>query len=154
MPPTAHLWVGREAPIRAGETVTPAEMLGRAKGRGGQIGLILTAIAFVLGMVAGFVAVFLVIWPGSMKLTAPLLCDAGYDTAVVVSDSYSATPGSTSTTFTMYCMNDRGELQDAGALKPALVIAGFFTLLLLLLVSFFAARALVRARRRAATTPP
>lgn len=79
-------------------------------------------LVFAVGMIAAFAAVLTVIWPGSMKLSAPILCPDGFADPLVVRDTYSVQPGETSTTFTMYCLSPRGEVHDAGALKPVMVV--------------------------------
>lgn len=118
------------------------------KSRGLGCALWLALLGGGLGALVAFVAVFTVIWPGSLKLTAPLVCDDGFDTAVVVSDSYSVRPGESSTSFTLYCMNPRGEIQDAGSLLPAAIITGFVLVWALAIGSFVVAlRMFVRRRR-------
>lgn len=91
----------------------------RLKG-GCLIGGFLFGLVMILPLMAGLMG----IWPGVMKLTAPIVCPAGFDDTVVARDTYHTRPGETSTTFTMYCLNDRGEVSDEGVLVPMAIITG------------------------------
>lgn len=86
-------------------------------------GCLVPGVLFGLVMVLPFVAVLAVVWPGVLKLTAPLVCAEGFDDTVVARDTYQVQPGESSTTFTLYCMNDRGEVSDEGSLKPMALVA-------------------------------
>lgn len=87
---------------------------------GAFLRLLVVAIGF--GMLLAVVAVLLVIFPGMMKWTAPIVCPDGYPDPFVVRDTYSVQPGESTTTFTMYCMNDDGLVRDAGWFLPMLLI--------------------------------
>lgn len=90
-----------------------------------QVGCVGRGIGLmILVFVSGILTVILAfaIWPGEMKLTAPLFCDDDKPDAFVVSDTYSAQPGETSTSFTLYCMGPRGEVDDKGLGGPFLVL--------------------------------
>lgn len=117
----------------------------------GCLGAVL-ASTFLVTMVVAAVAALVAIWPGSMRWTSSVLCPSGFDDAFIVRDTYNVRPGETSTTFTMYCMNARGELHDAGSLRPVLLqllAVGAATLVVLApLVLWLRAR--LRRRRRAA----
>lgn len=105
---------------------------GRNARRGCAVGVFLFGLVMIAPLMAGLVG----IWPGVLKLTAPILCDADHDEAVVARDTYHTRPGETSTTFTMYCLNDRGEAVDEGAFKPIAIVfgvlAGLYVLLALI----------------------
>ncbi len=60
------------------------------------------------------------IWPGEVKLVAPLFCSDAQPDAFVVSDTYSTQPGETTTNFTLYCMGPNGDATDKGFLLPFL----------------------------------
>lgn len=108
-------------------------------------------LVFSLGMIAAFGAVLSVIWPGVFELTAPILCPDGFADPLVVRDTYSVQPGETSTTFTMYCLSPRGEVHDAGALKPMLlVMAGLVVICTVvgLIAMMLVGRSAVRRRAR------
>jgi hypothetical protein len=78
------------------------------------------AVAVAVAVIATLVLVG--IWPGVLKLTAPVVCPAGHDEPVVVRDTTQVRPGETNTTVTMYCMNERGEVTDEGILRPARLV--------------------------------
>ena len=87
--------------------------------RGGCLGAIgvLVFVSFLLTVI-----LTVAIWPGEMKLTAPLLCPDDKADAYVVVDSVSPTPGETAYNFTLYCMGPRGDVFDAGSLRPVLLL--------------------------------
>jgi hypothetical protein len=76
------------------------------------LGVIGGILAFSASMLT--IILFFGIWPGEAKLTASLFCPADHPDAFVVTDTYSAQPGETSTTFSLYCMGPRGEVKDVG----------------------------------------
>lgn len=116
-------------------TVNP---VARARGpkKGGCVvsGLLsLGMLLFAASMVTVIVAV--AIWPGEAKLTAPLLCPDDQPDAFVVADTTQVQPGETSTSFTLYCMGERGDTTDLGFAIPfALLTALHLVLIVLLLV--------------------
>lgn len=81
-------------------------------------------LALLLGTLAmvPMSAAFLAIAPGVMTWTAPVLCDSNYSDAFAVSDQYNVRPGETSWTFELTCINDRGEADVVGFLRPMLVV--------------------------------
>jgi len=84
------------------------------------LSVILGILAFAASMTT--IILFFAIWPGEAKLTAPLFCPDDKPDAFVVTDTYSAQPGETSTTFTLYCMGARGDVDDVGVGRPFLVL--------------------------------
>lgn len=105
------------------------------------------ALVILMSISIGFTAALGAIWPGVYKFAAPLVCPSGYDDPYIVSDTYNVRPGETSTTFTMYCMNERGEVHDAGILRPMLLLFVVMTAVFLLLVLYFVLRSRRRSRR-------
>ena len=92
------------------------------------------------GLVAWLVAsivtasLVMVIWPGSFKLFAPVLCPDDQPDAYVVSYSMQTSDG-TSTNFTLFCMGDAGQFTEVGswvplALLTATIAAGWALLVL------------------------
>lgn len=81
------------------------------------------ALVIYVSLVAAATGLLTAVWPGSFELTAPLLCPDDSPDPLVVRDTYSARPGETSTTFTLYCLSERGEVTDVGAMRPALIVA-------------------------------
>lgn len=80
-------------------------------------------LVIYLSLVAAATGLLTAVWPGSFELTAPLLCPDDSPDPLVVRDTYSVRPGETSTTFTMYCLSERGEVTDVGAMRPVLIVA-------------------------------
>lgn len=87
---------------------------------GGLVALLLT-VAFV-GLV-GSCAITIGIWPGQVKLVAPIFCTDAQPDPFVVSDTYHPAPGETTTDFSLYCMGPRGDATDHGFMKPFLLIS-------------------------------
>lgn len=116
--------------------------------RGRGAGCLVSVFVFGLVMVIPFVAVLTVVWPGVLKLTAPLVCADGYDEAVVARDTYHTNPGETSTSFTLYCMNERGEVSDEGGFKPGVLVFVACAALYVVLVALLVVVGAVRRRRR------
>lgn len=83
-----------------------------------------------LGLAAGLLFVgFIVscivtfgIWPGQMRLTAPLLCPDDRPDALIVSDTYQPTPGETTTTYTMICLGPEGQVTEVGVGRPFMLM--------------------------------
>ncbi len=102
----------------------------------GNIALFIISFALV-GVIASC-AITIGIWPGQVKLLAPLFCTDAQPDAFVVADTYSPQPGETVTNFSLYCMGPRGDATDHGFMKPFLLISvlnGFFVLLILIIVA-------------------
>ncbi len=97
------------------------------------------------------VVVSLGIWPGEAKLTAPLLCPAEKADAFVVADSTSVRPGETSTSFTLYCVDENGAFAEIGWWRPMLLLWAAHTVPLLLLAVLVRSRWMRRRRRHAPT---
>lgn len=110
----------------------------------GSIVALLFAFAFV--GVIGSCLITIGIWPGQIKLLAPVLCSDAQPDAFVVADTYNPSPGETVTNFTLYCMGERGDATDQGFLVPFLLISVVNGLTIFALV--FMVGALLRARRR------
>jgi hypothetical protein len=130
--------------------VTSTELPGR-RSRRRRIGCVVGPIGLVilLAMTVSAAATLGAIWPGVYEYTAPVLCDDGFDDAFVVRDTYRVQPGESSTTFTMYCMNDRGEVVDVGFLRPIAIVATGFTVAVFALLLVSGAVWKIRRNRRA-----
>lgn len=87
----------------------------------GSIFAFVFAFAFV--GVIGSCLITIGIWPGEIKLLAPLFCSDAQPDAFVVADTYSPQPGETTTNFTLYCMGPRGDATDKGFMLPFLAIS-------------------------------
>ncbi len=90
------------------------------KGIGGLIALVIV-FAFV-GIISSCL-ITIGIWPGQLKLLAPVFCTDTQPDAFVVSDTYSPRPGETVTDFSLHCMGERGDATDHGFLRPFLLIS-------------------------------
>jgi hypothetical protein len=80
----------------------------------------LIALALVAGMAVAVVVVeslATVIYPGSLRWTAPLLCPDDKPDSFVVRIEQADSEG-TSTSFSLFCMGDRGEFEEVGTWKP------------------------------------
>ena len=86
------------------------------------------------------------IWPGEVKLVAPLFCSDEQPDAFIVTDTYSVQPGETSTNFTLYCMGPAGDATDHGYFLPFLATMALNTAILGLII--VAARLIRRLRSR------
>lgn len=89
-------------------------------------GRVLLALAILLGVSAFTASMLMVIYPGSFKLTAPLLCPTDQPDPFVVRYSYQTSDG-TSTNFTLFCMGERGQFTEVGTWRPLALLAGFVT---------------------------
>lgn len=79
-------------------------------------------------------SLLMVIYPGSFRWTAPQLCPDGQTDAFVVR-YHEATSDGQSTNFTLFCMDERGELTEVGSWRPmGLVFAGMTATLFALFV--------------------
>jgi hypothetical protein len=112
------------------------------------VGLIVLGIAAITVSSVG-----IAIWPGSMKLTASTLCPADQPDPFVVRTTTTDSEG-TSTSFSLFCMGDRGDFTEVGSAQPLGLLflytwAGFTAITVLLL-----ARRAWRRRRRTRTGAP
>jgi len=68
----------------------------------------------------------LVVYPGILKLTAPVLCPAGQPDARIIEYSYTTHDG-THTNDTLVCLGPDGDLTEAGSWAPlGLYLVGLF----------------------------
>ena len=81
----------------------------------------MVVIAVFFGMLLSCV-VTLGVWPGEVKLLAPVFCDADLPDPVVVVDSYNTRPGETSYSYSLYCVGPRGNFDEIGWMRPFLGI--------------------------------
>lgn len=122
----------------------------RGSSRVPRLGLILLALGVLLfvGLMSTII-VAIGIWPGEVKLVAPLFCTDAQPDAFVVADTYSPRPGETVTNFSLYCMGPRGDATDHGFFLPFLATAALNTTIIVLTVlGLWALRRLRRTRRR------
>ncbi|MEV0248725.1 hypothetical protein AB0H76_19140 [Nocardia sp. NPDC050712] len=105
--------------------------------------LLVTAVS--TGISVGFFSTVIpvAVWPGEAKLTAPLFCEPPATEAMVVSDTFHDSEG-TSTNYTLYCVGERGALTDEGFALPMLVL--FTAHVLIVTVLVLLAGLLARAR--------
>ncbi len=96
------------------------------------------------------------IWPGEIKLLAPIFCTDAQPDAFVVADTYNPRPGETVTNFTLYCMGPRGDATDKGFAMPFLAISVVNGVAIFALVFLIGLLRKLRKRRRSdgATTGP
>jgi hypothetical protein len=87
------------------------------------------------------------IWPGELKLAAPLLCPEGKTDAYVVVDRRYVSPGRTAFDFSLYCLGPRGTFEDVGFGAPFLILSVFHTGLLCAVAMFLLLPATLRRRR-------
>jgi len=122
----------------------------RRPGAGGcLIGLGVLAFAAVMTTVILAIG----IWPGEAKLVAPLLCPDDQPDAFVVSDTYSVQPGETSTTFTLYCMGERGQHTEVGFFVPFMLLTVLHGAIYVALVLLLVGRGAVRRRGQVGGSP-
>lgn len=93
----------------------------RPQSRIGGVLAFLFVFAFV-GII-GSCLITIGIWPGQVKLLAPVFCSDAQPDAFVVSDTYNPRPGETVTNYTLYCMGERGDSTDHGFMRPFLLIS-------------------------------
>ncbi len=107
------------------------------------------ALLFVFAFVGviGSCLITIGIWPGQLKLLAPVFCSAEQPDAFVVADTYSPRPGETVTNFSLYCMGERGDSTDQGFLFPFLLISVVNGIAIFAIV--FVLGAVLRLRKRA-----
>lgn len=97
--------------------------------------LVGSLVLIVIGGLLLSCALTIGIWPGEVKLVAPLFCTDAQPDAFVVADTYSPQPGETVTNFSLYCMGPRGDATDHGFLWPFTATAMLNGMILLLLVT-------------------
>jgi hypothetical protein len=109
----------------------------------------LIGLTTVSAVVAIIVAVLvMVIYPGAFRLTAPVLCPDDQPDAFVVWYSTTTGDGETSTNFTLFCMDERGEFTEIGSWKPLAVVFGSIAAGLVALAFLLAVIAALRASTR------
>jgi hypothetical protein len=79
-----------------------------------KIVLLLTGVVGVAAFVA---SMLMVIFPGSLKATAPILCPDDRPDPFVVRYDVQTSDG-TGTNFTLFCMSDRGDFYEVGTWEP------------------------------------
>lgn len=114
--------------------------------------LLLVAILSIGVTAIVIISVGVVIYPGAMKWTAPMLCPADQSDAHVVRTTVSTTDG-TSTSFSLLCMGDRGDFTEAGTWMPTLLLTLWTWIGLVALSVALYVRFIVRHRRRAIDGP-
>ena len=109
-------------------------------------------VALVLGFafigIVSSCAITIGIWPGQVKLLAPIFCTDAQPDAFVVADTYSPQPGETVTNFSLYCMGPRGDATDHGFMKPFLLISVVNGVAIVALLMLFGLLGRGAARRR------
>lgn len=104
-------------------------------------------------------SVGMAIWPGAMKLTAPVLCPSEQPDPFVVRTTTTTSDG-TSTSFSLFCMGERGDFSEVGTWEPLALLFlytwGALVALTLLLVLRIGWRRRRRSRALGApdSTPP
>lgn len=108
--------------------------------------------AVLLGALLSLGWLPLLVYPGVLKLTAPVLCPAGQPDARIVEYSYTTHDG-THTNDTLVCLGPDGDLTEAGSWAPlGLYLAGLFILAEAIVLPV-QLRGIVRRRRRPARPP-
>ncbi len=73
-------------------------------------------------LLAFFIALMLMVaYPNALKLAAPTLCPDDKPDAFVVRYDVQTSDG-TGTNFTLFCMSERGEIEEIGTWEPLLVL--------------------------------
>lgn len=111
--------------------------------RAGIVAAVLAALAVAVIVI---LSVGTVIYPGSLRWTAPVLCPDDQSDAFVVRTTVSDSEG-TSTSFSLFCMGARGDFSEAGSWRPlgVLFLYAYGAMLLLLALLFLPS---VRGRRK------
>jgi len=95
------------------------------------------------------------IYPGSFKWTAPMLCPDDQPDPFVIRTTTQDSEG-TSTSFSLFCMGERGQFSEEGSWSPMLILFVFtyagFVALNAVAIGLFAVRR-IRRRRRDDITP-
>lgn len=84
-----------------------------------------------------------VIYPNSMK-AASYLCPEDKPDTFIISYTTTSSDGGTGTSFTLYCMSERGEVRELGTWRPMLVVIGIACAVLYGLVLLLVLRGLVK----------
>lgn len=121
---------------------------GKAKLGCGLLSSFMAFFGLVFLSVMTTLVVSIGIWPGEMKLTAPILCPDEKPDPYVVSDTYSPQPGESSTTYTLYCVGERGDFEDVGVFRPMALLTLFHAGLWLAIPFVLAPIAMIRRRAR------
>jgi len=109
------------------------------------VGLVSLAVTTIVVLAIGTA-----IYPGSFKWTAPALCPDDQPDPFVVRTTTQDSEG-TGTSFSLFCMGERGEFSEAGSWGPMLVLFvftyGAFVGLIAAMFGLFAVRRVRRGRR-------
>lgn len=132
-------------------TVSSLRALGAARKPSGVAAVFATVFGLVFAGSMLTILIAVAIWPGEVKLVAPLFCSDTQPDPFVVSDTYSTQPGETTTNFTLYCMGPGGDATDHGYFLPFLATMTLNILVLVLLIGVTAV--IGRLRTRAAREP-
>ena len=85
-------------------------------------------------LLALFIAVMLMVaYPNALKLAAPSLCPDDKPDAFVVRYDVQTSDG-TGTNFTLFCMSERGEIEEVGTWQPLLILFGIVAGILYVLI--------------------
>lgn len=107
--------------IRPGAVVSKARPISADRSVLGNI--VGSLFLIVIGGLLVSCVLTIAIWPGEVKLVAPLFCTDAQPDPFVVADTYSPQPGETVTNFSLYCMGPRGDSTDHGFMVPFLMIS-------------------------------
>jgi len=98
-------------------------------------------------LLALFIAVMLMVaYPNALKLAAPSLCPEDKPDAFVVRYDVQTSDG-TGTNFTLFCMSERGEIEEVGTWEPLLFL--FLVVAAILYVLIFLIWLVSRIRKMA-----
>jgi hypothetical protein len=98
------------------------------------IRLLVTVVVCLIGGLFLTLIVTVGIWPGEVKLVAPIFCSDAQPDAFVVTDTSSTGDGETMTEFTLYCVGPRGDATDVGWAKPFMLLILIHASILFVLV--------------------
>lgn len=86
-------------------------------------------------LLALFIAVMLMVaYPNALKLAAPSLCPEDKPDAFVVRYDVQSSDGGTGTNFTLFCMSERGEIEEVGTWEPLLILFGITAVIVYVLI--------------------
>jgi hypothetical protein len=111
---------------------------------------VFVAVGLLFGLAVAAITVSSVgiaIWPGSMKLTAPVLCSSEQPDPFVVRTTTTDSEG-TSTSFSLFCMGERGDFTEVGTWEPLLLLFLYTWGAFIVLTVLFVLRLGWRRRRR------
>ena len=111
----------------------------------------LLAGPFLLGAFIGMMTT--VIYPKSMEVAA-FLCPEDKPDTFIVSYTSATSDGGTGTSFTVFCMSERGEVREIGTWRPMLVVIAITCAVLYALVLLLLLRRLVRRITRGGDPSP